>query len=210
MFWARPELEMLAEHYRSLKDWQSAFEMDAALKFIASEFGELISVLPSLLPHSITFEYLWAILPPDCLIVGQDYLIFDCIWCVRSHYVQNSQNGLFFVMEVENLMWNGSRVGRLETTLQMALFPGVRLISDLPFVPLKYHQNREQIVQSVRERSSKVLQFWTPNFRHMEHHGTGIAEVYDKVVPYSVSGRNRVLIHPEKPIPNEESSSADE
>jgi hypothetical protein len=46
---------MLLEHYEMVQDTVSAFEIDAALKFVTTEFEELQSVLPSLLPHSITF-----------------------------------------------------------------------------------------------------------------------------------------------------------
>ncbi|KAF2118078.1 P-loop containing nucleoside triphosphate hydrolase protein [Lophiotrema nucula] len=194
MFWARPELELLVEHYRSVQDRQSAFEIDAALKFIASEFEELLSVIPTLLPHSITFEYLWAILPPDCLVVGKDYLNFHCIWCVRNHSIEQTQDGVFLTMNAEYLMWDGSKVGKVETALRIPLFAGVKLISDLSYIPLKYHQRRGEIIKSVRERSSSALEFWTPEFRHLEHHGTGIAEVYDKVEPYPFSGR--VIIDP--------------
>ncbi|KAF2729071.1 P-loop containing nucleoside triphosphate hydrolase protein [Polyplosphaeria fusca] len=194
MYWARPELEMLVEHYRSVKDRQSAFEIDAALSFIASEYEGMLSVIPTLLPLSITFEYLWAILPPDCLVVGKDFLNFDSMYLVRNHSIERTQEGIFLIMNAEYLMWDGSKVGKAGTALRIAVFAGVKLISDLPYIPLKYHQNREEIIENVRERSSRVLQFWTPEFRHMEHHGTGIAEVYDKVEPYPFSGR--VMIDP--------------
>lgn len=189
MFWARPELEMLAEHYRSIKDKQSAFEIDAALKFIDSEYEDMISVLPSLVPHSITFAYLWAILPPDCLVVGKDPLDFDSMWCVRNHFVEKTQDGVFLTMNAERLVWDGAKVGRVEHTLLIPIFTGVKPVSDLPYIPLKYHQRREAVIQSVQERSSKALEFWKPEFRHQEHQGIGIAEVYDKVEPYPVSPR---------------------
>ncbi|KAF2450414.1 P-loop containing nucleoside triphosphate hydrolase protein [Karstenula rhodostoma CBS 690.94] len=194
MLWARHELEMLAEHYRSMEDGKSAFEIESALSFVAAEFEELLEVIPTLLPHSITFEYLWAILPPDCLVVGKDNLNFHCIWCVRSHSTQRMQDGVFLVMDAEYLMWDGSRVGKVETSLRIPLFAGVKLISDLPYIPLKYHPEREEIIENVRERSKRALTFWTPGFRHLEHNGTGMAEVYDKVEPYPFSGR--VIIDP--------------
>lgn len=43
------------------------------------------------------------------------------------------------------------------------------------------------MIEEVRERSGRALMFWTPEFRHLEHSGTGLAEVYDKVEPYPVS-----------------------
>jgi hypothetical protein len=183
MFWARPELEMLAEHYRNVKDRGGSFEIEAALSFITSEFKEMTIILPSLVPHFISFEYLWAILPPDCLVVGKDPLNFDRIWCVRSHFVEESRDGISLTMNAESLMWDGSKVGKVETTLRIPLFSGNKLISDLPYAPLKYHRKREEVIESVRERANKALEFWIPEFRHMEHQGTGLAEMYDKVEP---------------------------
>jgi hypothetical protein len=186
MFWARPELDLLAAHYRSINDKKATFEMDAALSFIDSEYSEMLSILPTLLPHSITFEYLWAILPSDCLLVGKNRLNFDSIWCVRSHVVEKTQEGIFLNMTAEYLVWDGTKVGRVDQALRIPIFTGVKLISDLPYIPLKYHPRREDVIREVKERSSKALEFWKPEFRHQEHHGTGIAEVYDKVEPYPV------------------------
>jgi hypothetical protein len=186
MFWARPELELLATHYRSIKDRKSAFEIDAALSFIDNEYKEMLSVLPSILPHSITFEFLWAILPSDCLVVGKDSLGFISMWCVRNHFVEETQCGIFLAMAAEHLVWDGAKVGTVEEKLTIPIFTGVKLISDLPYIPLKHHQRRNAVIESVRERSRKALEFWKPGFRHLEHHGTGLAELYDKVEPYPV------------------------
>lgn len=186
MLWARPELEMLAEHYCNVKDRAASFEIDAALSFITSEFEEMEIILPSLIPHSISFEYLWAILPPDCLVVGKDPLNFDRIWCVRSHFVEESRDDIFLTTNAESLMWDGSKVCKVETTLRIPLFSGNKLIGDLPYTPLNYYRKREEVIESVRERASKAPEFWIPEFRHMEHQGTGLAEMYDKVEPYPV------------------------
>ncbi|KAI6089961.1 P-loop containing nucleoside triphosphate hydrolase protein [Hypoxylon rubiginosum] len=189
MYWARPELEILAEHYRSIKDDTAVFEMDSAFKFIESEYKDMISVLPSLVPHSITFQYLWALLPPDCLVVGKDSLDFDSIWSVRSHAVERMQDGVFLVLNAEHIIWDGVKAGNVKQTLRIPIFGGLMLIRDLPYVPLKYHPQQEAIVQQVLKRSAKALRYWKPTFSHQEHQGTGLAEVYDRVEKYPFSGR---------------------
>lgn len=122
--WARPELEMLSDHYHSIGDDKAAFEIDAALSFVTTEFQELLDVIPTLLPHSITFEYLWAIIPPDCLVVGKDVLNFPCMWCVRSHSAKRMEDGIFLVMNAEYLMWDGTKVGKVERSLRIPFFRG--------------------------------------------------------------------------------------
>lgn len=191
MFWARPELDMLAEHYRKNENKQGLFEINSAIKFIESEYAEMIPVLPSLVPQSITFEYLWTILPPDCLIVSRHQLDFNRIMCARNHRVQQMDDGVFLVINAEYIAWNGTMAGNVGVSLRIPLFPGVKLISELPCIPLKYHPRRDEVIQEVRERSQTALDYWQPNFRHEEHHGTGLAEVYEKVEPYPVSLRVR-------------------
>ncbi|ETS80813.1 hypothetical protein PFICI_08342 [Pestalotiopsis fici W106-1] len=194
MFWARPEFELLAKHYHEVGDKTAVFEMGAAFNFIDTQYGEMVSVLDSLLPHSITFEYLWAILPPDCLIVGTDALDFQSIWCVRSHSVQCIQGQNFLIMEAENIIWDGSKAGSVHQMLRIPMFTGVKLIRDLPYIPLDYHPQREEAMKNVLKRSVKALEFWQPHFRHLEHQGTGLAKVHDKVDYYPFSGR--VVVDP--------------
>lgn len=158
----------------------------------------MISVLPSLVPHSITFQYLWALLPPDCLVVGKDFLDFDSIWSVRSHSVERMQDGTFLVMNAENIVWDGSKAGSVRQTLRIPIFGGLKLIRDLPYVPLKYHPQQEAIVQQVLKRTSKALEFWKPGFSHREHQGTGLAEVYDRVEKYPVR-KNRTRLWSQAP-----------
>lgn len=120
-------------------------------------------------------------------MVGKNSLDLDSIWRVRSHSVQNTQMGILLVMYAEYLMWDGEKVGSVKDTLQIPGFNGLKQISELPYVPLKYHEDRDGIMKTVLERSRKVLKFWKPEFSHEEHHGTGLAQVYDQVERYPVS-----------------------
>ena len=180
-------MKLLSEHYASVNDKKALFEINSALRYVDSEFEDLLPVLSSMLPHSITFNYLWTILPPDCLVVGKNSLDLDSIWRVRSHSVQNTQMGILLVMYAEYLTWDGEKVGSVKDTLQIPGFNGLKQIRELPYVPLKYHEDRDGIMQTVLERSRKVLKFWKPEFSHEEHHGTGLAQVYDQVERYPVS-----------------------
>jgi len=187
MFWAEPELSILARHYETVGDENALFEIKAALKFVEQEYEKAISTLPSLVPHFITFEYFWALLPPDCLVVGKNMLDFDNIWRVRSHQVQQEDDGVFLVMTAERILWDGTKVGNVQSVLRTPAFGGLKPIKDLPFIPIKYHPNREEIIERILHRSAKTLKFWQSGFKLQEHQGAGIAEVHDKVERYAVS-----------------------
>ncbi|CAH0054510.1 unnamed protein product [Clonostachys solani] len=194
LFWAKPELQILAKHYSSVEDKVALFEMNAALNFIEKEYETMISILPSLLPHSITFEYLWALLPPDCLVVGIDSLGLTRIWRVRSHSTVPIDGRLFFVMKTEVLEWDGDDMGYAQASLKIPAFEGFRALEELPYVPLKHHPRREEMVEHIQQRNTRTLRFWKLGFQLQEHQGTGLATPREELELYPFSGR--VIIDP--------------
>ncbi|CAG9953903.1 unnamed protein product [Clonostachys rosea f. rosea IK726] len=194
LFWAKPELQILSKHYSSVEDKVALFEMNAALKYIEEEYETMISILSSLLPHSITFEYLWALLPPDCLVVGIDSLDLTRIWRVRSHATVPIDGRIFFVMQAEVLEWDGDDMGYTQESLKIPIFEGFRALEELPYVPLKYHPRREEVVEHIQQRNTRTLRFWKVGFQLQEHQGTGLATPHEKLELYPFSGR--VIIDP--------------
>lgn len=187
MYWAKSELELLVGHYKSFDDKTATFEIKAALNLIEKEYKDMISVLPSLLPHSITFEHLWSLIPPGSLLVGQNDLDFTDIWRALSCAVKETGEGVFLFIVAESIVWDGDKMGYSSTMLKVPEFSGLTTIGDLPYVPLKYHPRREAVIQKVRQRSAKGIKFWTPRSRLQEYQGTGLAEVGDKIQRYAVS-----------------------
>ena len=187
MYWAKPELELLAGHYKSVDDKTASFEIRAALNLIDKEYKDMISVLPSLLPHSITFEHLWCLIPPGSLVVGQDDLDFTDIWRALSCAVKETQQGVFLFITAECIAWDGEKMGYSSRTLKVPQFSGLKTIDSLPHIPLKYHPKREVVMQKVMQRSAKAIKFWTPGSQLQEHQGTGLAEIGQDIQRYAVS-----------------------
>lgn len=146
-----------------------------------------MSTLPSHKSKTITFDHLWTILPPDCLIVGKDTLGYDSIWRVIIHRKNDTTDGVFLSLEAESLVWDGVKAGYKRQTLRIPAFKGIMEIQHLPYAPLDFHPKRDLIIEQARERSRKALAYWQPGFRHEEYHGTGLAQVGDKVEKYPVS-----------------------
>lgn len=178
---------MLAKHYSSVEDKVALFEMNAALKFIEEEYETMISILPSLLPHSITFEYLWALLPPDCLVVGIDSLDLTRIWRVRSHATVPIDGRIFFVMQAEVLEWDGDDMGYKQESLKIPIFEGFRVLEELHYVPLKHHPRRDEVIEHIQQRNTQTLRFWKLGFQLQEHQGTGLATPREELELYPVS-----------------------
>jgi hypothetical protein len=187
LYWAKPELELLVGHYKSVDDKTASFEIRAALNLIEREYKDMISVLPSLLPHSITFEHLWCLIPPGSLVVGQDDLDFTDIWRALSCAVKETQEGVFLFITAECIAWDGEKMGYSPRTLKVPEFSGLKTIESLPHIPLKYHPKREVVMQKVIQRSAKAIKFWTPGSQLQEHQGTGFAQIGKDIQRYAVS-----------------------
>lgn len=139
------------------------------------EWAATTSALQSLLPSSITFEYLWAVLPPDCLVVDKDRLDGAIIWRARSCEKRWTKEGnIYFAIEAEQIDWDGVKMGIVETTLKIDAFAGTVAMDDLPYVPLRYHARRTALIQRVRDRSEKKLEYCIRGFQIREHKGLGL------------------------------------
>ncbi|XDG06081.1 hypothetical protein ABKA04_005696 [Annulohypoxylon sp. FPYF3050] len=174
-FWARKELGLISSYFKDINDEQSLFEIDTGLLFIDSEWSKTISVLDDMLPHSISFEYLWAIFPPDCFVVGTDALNNTTIWKARFGGMSRQADGsIVFVIQAENIDWDGERLGISSQSLHIPSFSGAMAIEDLPFIPLQHHQRKDQIIPIIRGRSQKKMEFVQEGFKTKQYEGYGL------------------------------------
>lgn len=131
--------------------------------------------LQSLLPSTITFDYLWTVFPPDCLIVEKDPLAGTSILRAISAQQQRTKDGLVvFAITAEHVDWNGKRLGIVKQKLKIDDFSGTLAMADLPYVPLQYHPHRNNVIQRVLERAQKKFAYCKPGFQIREHEGPGL------------------------------------
>jgi hypothetical protein len=197
LYWAKPELLSLAQHFEKAKDDSSLFEIRAALTFIDKEFSTISSVLRDLLPNSISFEYLWAVLPPGSLVVGHDPLGVRSIWRVLSHRVSEDPYGeVVLLIQAEYLEWDGFDVGTVAQTLKIPKFPGTMLMQDLRFIPLKYHPERDEVINEIKDRSEKKLELCQEGAQHRQYDGTALWDTGVELAKFTC--RSRIMIDPKK------------
>lgn len=170
-----------------MDDKTAVFEIQAALNLIEKVYKDMICLLPSLLPHWISFEHLWSLIPPGSLIVSRDDLGFMDIWRALGCTIRKAPDGTFLFITADHIVWDGDEMGYSYRTLQIAEFSGLMMIDDLPYIPLKHHPNQEEVMQIVRQRSDKAIKFWKRGYQLQEHQGTGLAKVKREIQPYAVS-----------------------
>ncbi|OHE97571.1 hypothetical protein CORC01_07186 [Colletotrichum orchidophilum] len=188
LFWARSELELLATHYAAsgdAADKPALFEIRSALAFITQEWAHTDSLLSSLLPHSISFDLLWVVFPPECLVIGKDELGFDNIWRARTHSVVRQQDGSNnFVIVAEQLEWDGSVLGYARTRLTVPGFNGLIPMEDLPYIPLKFHSGQRALMERILVRGEKKLKFCKKGFKIQQYSGRGLRKVEKDVISF--------------------------
>ncbi|KAK1456141.1 hypothetical protein CMEL01_16553 [Colletotrichum melonis] len=197
LYWAKPELVALANHFEEEDNKDAHFEIQAGLAFIMKEWKHTHQALEALLPHQITFEHLWAILPPDCLIVGNDTMGERNIWRLRRlERTRTEDNTPILILHSQYVDWDGNNLGIAEANFHIREFLGIMRISDLPFVPLRYHPKSHMVIRQVQTRNEKKLQsFCKHGFYVQDHEGKGLTQKDDEAVPYTFTGR--VIVDPE-------------
>ncbi|KAI0535349.1 P-loop containing nucleoside triphosphate hydrolase protein [Xylaria digitata] len=196
LFWALPELQLLAGHYTRQNDDLALFEINTALKFIGQEYPEsTLANITAEAPDWITFDKLWTLFAPDCLVVGKDYFGATSIWRARSHAIKRLEDGSYvFEITGEYLEWNGRKLGNVYQALVIPSFEGVVALEDLAFSPLKRHSQEKGIKERILKRSERKARFCKLGHEIQEHEGLGLAEVREKILRYRFQGR--VIIDP--------------
>lgn len=136
----------------------------------------------------MSFDHLWAVFPPDCLVIGKDMLDRPSVWRIRSHAVSRQQDGsVIMTLKAESLDWNGKRLGIAERSLVIRAFTGSMSLEDLPYVPLRFHPGAKSIMDKILRRSQRKLEFCRSGFKVQEHEGRGITEIDGKLALCNVS-----------------------
>ncbi|KAF2965667.1 hypothetical protein GQX73_g7873 [Xylaria multiplex] len=184
LFWALPELQLLADHYRRRNDDLALFEINAALKFIEQEYS--VSTLTEIMAEAagqVTFDKLWTIFAPDCLIVGKDSFDAMSVWRARSHGIKKLRDGsIIFEIAGEYLEWDGKKLGNVYQPLVIPRFEGAVKIEDLAFSPLKRHPQEKAIKERILKRSERKTRFCKLGYEIQEYEGVGLVEVREKIV----------------------------
>ena len=174
------------------------FELGAALTFIGEEFALETPRIDTLKRNDeITFDSLWAILPPNELIFTTDELSEPCIYRALYHKIKEEPSeGIFLEITCSFVDYNGKTFGIADTVTQkIPEFPGSRKIAELNVFPLQFHPTRDRIRQDLIQRGQKRIGIKDRRFNN--YHGHGLIEretTSDTKVREKVNFHGRVII----------------
>ena len=151
------------------------FELDAALTFISEEFALETPRIEGLKQNDeITFDSLWAILPPNELLFAFDQLSEPCVYRSLYHQVLHDENSNVISLQItcNCVDYNGVFFGTTDSReLQIFVFPGSKKIAELGVFPLQFHPKREEIRQSLIERGQKRIHIQNRRLNNYKGHG---------------------------------------
>ncbi|KAI8229029.1 hypothetical protein K4K54_001809 [Colletotrichum sp. SAR 10_86] len=192
LYWARKELCLLHDYFDQQKeldsnDSQALFEIQAALQFISLEWGFMLNKLKFSLPKEISFEYLWAILPPDSLVVNTDALNNERVYRVLGHSLRRTQQGVELELALEYADFNHRILGSVRTSSKIPAYEGLVALQDLPVMPLKFYPDVKALKIKILNRTSMQLRYYKDKRPRVQQHvqqdnsGLGLVEGKDSL-----------------------------
>ena len=153
------------------------FELDAALTFLSEEFASERPRIDGLKQNGeITFDSLWAILPPNELLFTIDELSEPRVCrLLYSHVVEKDRVSLdevYLAIIYNSVDYNGHVFGTTHPlALKIEVFPGSKKIAELEVFPLRFHPKREEVRQRLIERGQKRIHIQNRRLNNYKGHG---------------------------------------
>jgi hypothetical protein len=105
-----------------------------------------------------TYETLWTVFAPKTKIVAKPFMNMEQVLEVNSAPIP-------FSTPAESSLqmwtwcwdWNGKKMVKVYYLLRFERFRGTKPINELPFYPLEYHINKEELCEKIRKRSKEYI-----------------------------------------------------
>ncbi|KAK0646960.1 P-loop containing nucleoside triphosphate hydrolase protein [Cercophora newfieldiana] len=143
-------LRLDTERAKEEKDGDLIFEIEAALQVVKEDLANEEENLQSLLKSGrITFDTIWAIVPPNELVYTLDSLKQPCVYRAARTVVGRKPDGtIVFRISGRKVDSDGQRTGWTSSdALEIESFVGEKPITDLPVYPLRFHSDPVSRVQ---------------------------------------------------------------
>lgn len=177
------------------------FELNAALTFLSEEFASERPRIDGLKQNGeITFDSLWAILPPNELLFTIDQLSEPRVLRFLYSYVvqkdKDSSDEVYLAIICNSVDYNGHRFGTTHPeTLTIKDFPGSKKIAELEVFPLQFHPEQEKVRQRLIERGQKRIHIQKRRLHNYKGHGLIEKEITDPMLRYEKKVKEKVNFH---------------
>lgn len=165
-----PELE-LCRGWNEISplDYQGTLRLELLLDYLKSAYADTTQSMLSLLSTGyITYDLLWALFTPNCLVYT------TCSGthkhrCVRYSFGEEKKTilgGTYWSLDCRYLDFNGEDLGLLPIELKIAKFRGAKRINALEAFPLQYHAQATRIRADLLRCGRKFMSLMGANHCH--------------------------------------------
>ena len=152
------------------KDEQARLDLGLLLETISSGSGDpkldkYLKVRESSKEQKIvTFESLWTLFPPGSLVYGKVFLGEDQVFIVQDNsrpWPRNTSEPSPWTLDCWTYDWDGRTFKRRALVLEIESFESSKPITSLPFYPLEYHRDLEELQKRLVDRGAKYKRLCT-------------------------------------------------
>lgn len=151
---------------RTPQDTVLVEEIKTAIEFTLEEHGGTFAKLEGLVSRGeITFDLLWALIPPNTLVYRYDDLTEQSqILLARQLSIENRQGQIYASVACDSIYNGGEVFGIVQSEFTIAAFRGARKIQELPLFPLSLHDKRDEIATNALSRGRKLALLQKPQY----------------------------------------------
>ncbi|KAI9769842.1 MAG: hypothetical protein M1840_003836 [Geoglossum simile] len=188
---------LLVNFLPQLKAYQTIHSMESSIQhlrlliqYITDHYNAEIKRFNTLLEEGkISFDLLWILFQPNTVVhttcPGSDqprYFKFD-----SGQMEASSQGECFFKLDCRYFDYDGKVFGEVEIPLGIPQFRGVKKINTLNVFPLKYHEQVEELKDTLVARGQKFISLM--GMHHRYYKGIAFVKRNDRRVKFYVESR---------------------
>ncbi len=158
--------------------------LDLLFTTLETELKDTIKAKNDLVSHNvITYEYVWTIFEPSDFVFTTKGPA-ECALQLQNAKFQNTRCGPAYVLNCDEVDWDGENFGRGRTSLNIFEFSGTMPISQLGAYPLKYHSDEENLRKRLIERGGVFERLH--GFHYKAYKGIAIGQGMFGPIKYNV------------------------
>jgi hypothetical protein len=128
---------------------------DVRFNFLKHEISDAITAYEDYIHNKvITFDHLWMIFQPGCIVISGQYGPQSAFELDRSQY-HEERSGCFLRLHCSYIDWSGETFGRGETEIDVPEFQGTKNIPALRAFPLRFLHGNLAVEAGLIERGKK-------------------------------------------------------
>jgi hypothetical protein len=177
--------DALVKAVREEKNPVTKAHLDLFFSIVEPELQDTIKVRDEFIVHGVvTFKHIWTIFEAGKMVFTTDE-DQDCACKLNSSMELQTDCGVFYKLECENVDWDGRKFGKTHRNLMIPCFSGTHPISELNAFPLEYHSEQKMVKERLLDRGRRFEQLRGQHYKMFKGIALG-KMVWGRRIKYNV------------------------